>query len=1150
MMICNIKNLHKRSYHSTNPKYFPRYLADLYYRSNRRFDLRKMASKLGHISSSGFFLLLALPTTLMADPIVDTAPDPEENEIVFEWGEITRLHDTPATLADISPLDATYTDKEGFMIVTTNDLTHQLTKLQDYITHKKNFRGFNVFVATESDYEIGSQVALESQARGAPPGRVLGKEILNFLRTKYVPLNLKYVIFIGDARPDMGTTPMLRVSSDHPAWCIYNNFNLSEEEYFRLNEQQKKEHDKMMTLCDPKTGQHIEFGEVTSDYPYADLGTNWDADNDGFLDPADDKTDGVTRHPEVYVGRVPYYGEDSDYGKAADVDAILERFIRYETEDNIAWRYNHMVEAGKNGMYNIIDFLEKNRINYQLFSRSKNRAIGMPSLNARNGGRDVPNWQIIQDYGVGHYGNHSHGGPLAMEGLRSRDISGGGIHDKQPTILVLGACSVGDINHPNNLTSTLLRFHSVAACGGTGGVTGYGGNGSGWDENYIWNGKSIGEARWDWYGHLYRYSKGTPRTTGMRINLYGDPSVIPYQFGITPPYSFFADPIAGKFGLFNIRKNKTSASHITTLENNKDEAVTIKVTTDKTWLIPSVEEATLQPNEKMEVLFTVDNDLIIQDTPTDNGVYYRADMFFEDEKNEYKTVRPFVLKRFIDKMQNYYNFDEGTTYYDLLAENPTTYTGEAFVDPGPNVSGAISLKNSPPIIAPYLTEKENFTMSFWLKGDIADNATILSSSFISLTKKAGNKIAGTFADDRKIVNKKFSFTNDALNDGGWHHYLFTLNQEKGRFYVYLDGVQVATLKSRPYLTYGTQYFYFGKLAGVGLDELMLFNKYMEDEDIADLMAGNFVEPIYPKYNEKFVSDKDLTFKILKGEGIVSSQLVVKNLDTTEEQIIEPSSDGNFYVPKLLPYTKYRWKVTAQTKDGKTISSDSTPFNTARKLPDLTPIRLYRGSTHTERLPDTLTLGKGYIFSGMASYARLAHLLDIKVYASNSSGSVKELIAETRFRYKTMELKWQFHVPTSLEKDNSSLTDFLFEFKNPVWSPSQGYLDLNSLSLVEVNAEDLNFAPVVSDALANQQFTADVGELGYAINLNDYVTDPEGGDVTYKLLVGPAWAGIQANDLFSNFGPTEDYRGKTATFDIEAKDEVGNITIFQVVINVI
>lgn len=142
------------------------------------------------------------------------------------------------------------------------------------------------------------------------------------------------------------------------------------------------------------------------------------------------------------------------------------------------------------------------------------------------------------------------------------------------------------------------------------------------------------------------------------------------------------------------------------------------------------------------------------------------------------------------------------------------------------------------------------------------------------------------------------------------------------------------------------------------------------------------------------------------------------------------------------------------------------------------------------------------------------------------------------------------MPTNLTEDNLSLTDFLFEFKNPVWPPSQGYLDLNNLGLVEVNAEDLNFAPIVSDELENQKFTANVGELGYAINLNDYVTDPEGGDVTYKLLAGPAWAGIQANDLISNFGPTEDYKGKTATFEIEAKDEVGNTTILEVVIDVI
>ena len=122
--------------------------------------------------------------------------------------------------------------------------------------------------------------------------------------------------------------------------------------------------------------------------------------------------------------------------------------------------------------------------------------------------------------------------------------------------------------------------------------------------------------------------------------------------------------------------------------------------------------------------------------------------------------------------------------------------------------------------------------------------------------------------------------------------------------------------------------------------------------------------------------------------------------------------------------------------------------------------------------------------------------------------------------------------------------------NPLWAPSQGYFILDNPSLVEVNAEDLNFAPVVSDELENQKFTANIGEEGYAINLDDYVTDPEGGAVTYKLISGPAWAGIQANELFSNFGPTQDYGGTTATFEIEAQDEVGNITTFKVVINVI
>lgn len=83
----------------------------------------------------------------------------------------------PLNLKDLSSLEKDYSQsgKDGFMIVTTNDLTHNLKNFQKYVSHKANYRKFNVFVATENDYEKNYQVAIDARKRGAFPGRVRGK---------------------------------------------------------------------------------------------------------------------------------------------------------------------------------------------------------------------------------------------------------------------------------------------------------------------------------------------------------------------------------------------------------------------------------------------------------------------------------------------------------------------------------------------------------------------------------------------------------------------------------------------------------------------------------------------------------------------------------------------------------------------------------------------------------------------------------------------------------------------------------------------------------------------------------------------------------------------------------------------------------------
>lgn len=143
----------------------------------------------------------------------------------------------PKKLKYLSPKKK-YTDKkDGYMIITTNDLSHRLKKLQSFISCKANVRKFRVFMATENDWSGKSEAGKMAKKRGAPQGRLNGHDILHFLKKTYIPLNIKYVLFVGDARPDEGTTPMLRIhhhkdyknfirgenKSSHPAAKLSNS---------------------------------------------------------------------------------------------------------------------------------------------------------------------------------------------------------------------------------------------------------------------------------------------------------------------------------------------------------------------------------------------------------------------------------------------------------------------------------------------------------------------------------------------------------------------------------------------------------------------------------------------------------------------------------------------------------------------------------------------------------------------------------------------------------------------------------------------------------------------------------------------------------------------------------------------------------------
>ena len=117
-----------------------------------------------------------------------------------------------------------------------------------------------MFVATEDEF-------------GGGLGQEKALHIREWIRQNYEKLGLKYVIFIGVGHPEEGDVPMIKANGRWP-----------------------------------------------TDYFYTDLSGDWDLDNDGVLASDGDYGDGgIDCVPEVFVGRIPYYGETSDWGKAEEV---------------------------------------------------------------------------------------------------------------------------------------------------------------------------------------------------------------------------------------------------------------------------------------------------------------------------------------------------------------------------------------------------------------------------------------------------------------------------------------------------------------------------------------------------------------------------------------------------------------------------------------------------------------------------------------------------------------------------------------------------------------------------------------------------------------------------------------------------------------
>ena len=158
--------------------------------------------------------------------------------------------------------------------------------LNAFVAHKQA-RGFNTYVFDENDWSAGGLT-----------GDAAAEALRTFLQQANNQYNLRYLLIIGDPRVDTGPVPMKRT-------------------YPRTTGAVGQSPSFGTTAC------NFSQSQVPSDFYYAELGGDWDLDNDGLYGEfgqasavgtttGDFGVGGVELDYDLSVGRIPTYGSSNN----------------------------------------------------------------------------------------------------------------------------------------------------------------------------------------------------------------------------------------------------------------------------------------------------------------------------------------------------------------------------------------------------------------------------------------------------------------------------------------------------------------------------------------------------------------------------------------------------------------------------------------------------------------------------------------------------------------------------------------------------------------------------------------------------------------------------------------------------------------------
>lgn len=187
-------------------------------------------------------------------------------------------------------------------IVTTRIIAQRSDRLDQYVRWRES-QGFTVFVGTEADWDVESEVE--------PDGRA--ERIRAWLRSVRDEHGLGYVLLIGDPSPNGRDGVPMKLT--HPLNAVVGTYPYELQDHI-----------------DP----------VPTDHYYSDLDGNWDLDEDGRFGvyPLDRGPNSINWEPDALVGRLPVYWDNAD-----QLDEILEAIMAFEANPDPGYRHRVLLPA-------------------------------------------------------------------------------------------------------------------------------------------------------------------------------------------------------------------------------------------------------------------------------------------------------------------------------------------------------------------------------------------------------------------------------------------------------------------------------------------------------------------------------------------------------------------------------------------------------------------------------------------------------------------------------------------------------------------------------------------------------------------------------------------------------------------------------------